>query len=131
MHFPDPRDYHPLYPVQNISKNCKHLLQRLLCKDEYRRLGSRAGASDIKSHPFFKPINFALLRHMTPPIIPEASRAIDAVNFRNIKESTSLDLFSNDSGSQTDTLNETETDTDPFANFSSGKHCHNRYMWYS
>ncbi|KAG2177293.1 hypothetical protein INT43_007950 [Umbelopsis isabellina] len=119
LHFPDPRDYHPLYPVQNISKNCKNLLQRLLCKDEYRRLGSRAGASDIKSHPFFKPINFALLRHMTPPIIPEASRAIDAVNFRNIKESTSLDLFSNDSGSQTDTINEAETDTDLFANFSS------------
>ncbi|KAJ2961359.1 hypothetical protein NQZ79_g3371 [Umbelopsis isabellina] len=108
LHFPDPRDYHPLYP-------------RLLCKDEYRRLGSRAGASDIKSHPFFKPINFALLRHMTPPIIPEASRAIDAVNFRNIKESTSLDLFSNDSGSQPDTTSENETDTDLFANFSSGK----------
>jgi protein-serine/threonine kinase len=121
LHFPDPRDYHPLYPVQTVSKNCKNVLQRLLYKDEYRRLGSRAGASDIKSHPFFKPINFALLRHMTPPIIPEASRAIDAVNFRNMKESTSLDLFSSDSESQPDTANENESVTDLFANFSSGK----------
>ncbi|CEI95960.1 Putative Serine/threonine protein kinase Nrc-2 [Rhizopus microsporus] len=37
---------------------------------ENRRLGSKAGASEVKAHPFFKPIKFALLRHMTPPIIP-------------------------------------------------------------
>ena len=52
-----------------------------------RRLGSRAGASDVKSHPFFKPITWALLRHMKPPMIPHQGRAIDTVNFRNVKES--------------------------------------------
>ena len=52
-----------------------------------RRLGSRAGASDVKSHPFFKPITWALLRHMKPPMIPHQGRAIDTVNFRNVRES--------------------------------------------
>ncbi|KAH8548678.1 kinase-like domain-containing protein [Umbelopsis sp. PMI_123] len=121
LHFPDPRDYHPVYPVQNISKTCKNLIQRLLYKDEYRRLGSRAGASDIKSHAFFKPINFALLRHMTPPIIPEPSKAIDAVNFRNIKESRSFDVFSTSTDKENNEALTKQNDNalDPFANFSS------------
>ncbi|GAB5586951.1 serine/threonine protein kinase [Umbelopsis nana] len=120
LHFPDPRDYHPVYPVQNVSKNCKNLIQRLLYKDENRRLGSRAGASDIKSHAFFKPVNFALLRHMTPPITPEPSKAIDAVNFRNIKESRSFDMFS-DISDQGDDMSKPDGDSasNPFANFSS------------
>ena len=46
----------------------------------------------MKSHAFFKSINFALLRNMRPPIIPTKSKAIDAVHFRNIKESISFDL---------------------------------------
>lgn len=105
-----------------MSKNCKTLIQRLLHKDEYRRLGSRAGASDIKSHAFFKPINFALLRHMTPPIIPEPSKAIDAVNFRNIKESKSFDIFSGQSDQeQGDDDMASDDSVNPFANFSSGK----------
>jgi protein-serine/threonine kinase len=109
--------------VQNISKTCKNLIQRLLYKDEYRRLGSRAGASDIKSHAFFKPINFALLRHMTPPIIPEPSKAIDAVNFRNIKESRSFDVFSTSTDKENNEALTKPNDNalDPFANFSSGK----------
>jgi protein-serine/threonine kinase len=63
------------------------VIRKLLIKDEMRRLGSRAGASDVKSHPFFKPITWALLRHMKPPMIPHQGRAIDTVNFRNVKES--------------------------------------------
>jgi protein-serine/threonine kinase len=59
-----------------------------------RRLGSRAGASDVKSHPFFKPITWALLRHMKPPMIPHQGRAIDTINFRNVKESGSVDIGS-------------------------------------
>lgn len=59
-----------------------------------RRLGSRAGASDIKNHAFFKPITWALLRHMKPPMIPHQGRAIDTVNFRNVKESASVDIGS-------------------------------------
>ena len=71
------------------------MIRKLLIKDEVRRLGSRAGASDVKSHPFFKPITWALLRHMKPPMIPHQGRAIDTVNFRTVKESGSIDLGTN------------------------------------
>ena len=66
--------------------------RKLLIKDELRRLGSRAGASDVKAHPFFRSTSWALLRHTKPPIIPNQGRGIDTVNFRNVKESQSVDL---------------------------------------
>lgn len=34
------------------------------------RLGSRRGAADVKSHAFFKGLNFALLRSSAPPVVP-------------------------------------------------------------
>jgi protein-serine/threonine kinase len=71
---------------------CKSLIRKLLIKDENRRLGARAGASDIKAHPFFRTTQWALIRHMQPPIIPHQGRGIDTVNFRNVKESESVDI---------------------------------------
>lgn len=71
---------------------CKSLIRKLLIKDELRRLGSRAGASDVKGHPFFRTTSWALLRHSKPPIIPNQGRGIDTINFRNVKESHSVDL---------------------------------------
>ncbi|OAQ96225.1 hypothetical protein LLEC1_07862 [Akanthomyces lecanii] len=75
-----------------ISNLCKSLIRKLLIKDENRRLGARAGASDIKVHPFFRTTQWALIRHMKPPIVPHAGRGIDTVNFRNVKESESVDI---------------------------------------
>lgn len=77
-----------------MTSLCKSVIRKLLIKDEMRRLGSRAGASDVKNHPFFKPITWALLRHMKPPMIPHQGRAIDTINFRNVKESGSVDIGS-------------------------------------
>ncbi|KAI9260684.1 kinase-like domain-containing protein [Phascolomyces articulosus] len=74
---------------QAVSNNCKNLVRRLLDKQEDARLGSRAGASDVKAHPFFRTIKFALLRHMTPPIVP--SQSIQNPQ-RPLHESVSLDL---------------------------------------
>ncbi|KAH9810501.1 Serine/threonine-protein kinase nrc-2 [Teratosphaeria destructans] len=79
-----------------VSNLCKSLIRKLLIKDELRRLGSRAGASDVKQHPFFRSTSWALLRHQKPPIIPNQGRGIDTINFRNVKESQSVDLGSND-----------------------------------
>ncbi|KAL1953883.1 hypothetical protein VTO42DRAFT_2069 [Malbranchea cinnamomea] len=84
--FPD----HP--GAQQISNVCKSLIRKLLIKDETRRLGARAGASDVKAHPFFRTTQWALIRHMKPPMIPHQGRAIDTVNFRNVKESASVDI---------------------------------------
>ncbi|KAK9424643.1 putative Serine/threonine-protein kinase nrc-2 [Seiridium unicorne] len=75
-----------------ISNLCKSLIRKLLIKDETRRLGSRAGASDIKAHPFFRTTQWALIRHMAPPIVPNASKDNETINFRNVKESYSVDI---------------------------------------
>ncbi|CAI9089691.1 OLC1v1024310C1 [Oldenlandia corymbosa var. corymbosa] len=47
--------------------HARSLIAGLLNKDPERRLGSKRGAADIKTHPFFKGLNFALIRSMTPP----------------------------------------------------------------
>ncbi|TAQ84113.1 hypothetical protein B7494_g7560 [Chlorociboria aeruginascens] len=75
-----------------VSNLCKSLIRKLLIKDENRRLGARAGASDVKGHPFFRTTQWALIRHMKPPMIPHQGRGIDTVNFRNVKESESVDI---------------------------------------
>ncbi|KAK0121107.1 serine/threonine protein kinase, AGC [Cadophora gregata f. sp. sojae] len=75
-----------------ISNLCKSLIRKLLIKDENRRLGARAGASDVKTHPFFRTTQWALIRHMKPPMIPHQGRGVDTVNFRNVKESESVDI---------------------------------------
>lgn len=68
------------------------MIRKLLIKDENRRLGARAGASDIKAHPFFRTTQWALIRHMKPPIVPHPTKGIDTINFRNVKESESVDI---------------------------------------
>lgn len=55
---------------QSVSSACKSIVRKLLIKDERKRLGSRAGASDIKAHPFFKNTQWALLRNRVPPMVP-------------------------------------------------------------
>lgn len=103
---------------------CKSLIRKLLIKDENRRLGARAGASDIKSHPFFRTTQWALIRHMKPPIIPHQGRGIDTVNFRNVKESESVDISGSKPVSKGGNLENgmgtpgTET-PDPFEEFNS------------
>ncbi|CAO3586207.1 unnamed protein product [Absidia cylindrospora] len=83
----------PYFSGPQITNDCKSIIRKLLNKDENKRLGTRAGASELKSHAFFKPINFALLRHMRPPILPsKQADPIDAVHFKHIKESVSFDL---------------------------------------
>ncbi|KAI1300726.1 serine/threonine protein kinase, AGC [Mortierella claussenii] len=80
------------YPPQQVSADCKSLIRKLLIKDEQLRLGSNAGATDVKQHAFFKTTNWALLRHLTPPIVPQQSFGDDAINFRKMHESVSLDI---------------------------------------
>ncbi|OAD07019.1 hypothetical protein MUCCIDRAFT_137539 [Mucor lusitanicus CBS 277.49] len=118
--FPPPHKKQP----QAVSNTCKHLIRRLLDKQEAKRLGSRAGgASEVKAHPFFKSLKFALLRHMTPPIVPGATAAPSTfyrpppLNQKN----TSLDLDADEAISIT-THGEFQSVNvqDPFAKFNSG-----------
>lgn len=67
----------------SVTSNCKNFIRALLQKNEKKRLGSLNGASDIKQHQFFHGINWALLRHASPPIIPAVTNPLEG-NFRNI-----------------------------------------------
>lgn len=75
---------------QHTSSQCRSLIRKLLIKDESKRLGSRAGASDVKQHPFFKSTQWALLRNMRPPIIPAEDDTPRPS--RTLRESVSLEL---------------------------------------
>nr|AML77380.1 putative LOV domain-containing protein [Euploca racemosa] len=50
-----------------VSLQAKQLIYRLLHRDPKNRLGSREGANEVKKHPFFQGINWALVRCMDPP----------------------------------------------------------------
>jgi protein-serine/threonine kinase len=109
--------------LTSVPSLCKQIVRKLLTKDETRRLGSRAGASDVKQHPFFRSTSWALLRHSKPPILPHQGRhGTDTVNFRNVKESQSVDIsaakangITLDSGLRTPG----EEQPDPFEDFNS------------
>nr|AML79617.1 putative LOV domain-containing protein [Neurachne munroi] len=50
-----------------VSLAAKQLIHGLLQRDPSSRLGSTAGANDIKQHPFFEDIYWPLIRCMEPP----------------------------------------------------------------
>ncbi|XP_054781303.1 serine/threonine-protein kinase D6PKL2 [Prosopis cineraria] len=55
----------------SISFAAKDLIRGLLVKDPQKRLGFKRGATEIKQHPFFEGINWALIRSIHPPEIPK------------------------------------------------------------
>ncbi|GER35794.1 protein kinase [Striga asiatica] len=54
-----------------ISFAAKDLIRGLLAKDPQKRLGFKRGATEIKQHPFFESVNWALVRSTGPPQIPK------------------------------------------------------------
>lgn len=46
------------------------LIAKLLVKNPKKRMGSRIGAAEIKRHAFFEDVNWALIRSIPPPSIP-------------------------------------------------------------
>ncbi|KAG2193067.1 hypothetical protein INT46_003593, partial [Mucor plumbeus] len=122
VEFPD-YSSNPYYRGPGLSSYCKSFIRKLLCKNEKKRLGARAGASEVKSHSFFKSINFALLRNMKPPIIPNKDNPIRAIHFNRLKESVSFDLHADNSNQDITptTPPVTDDDDDPFVSFNSGR----------
>ncbi|KAF7842924.1 protein kinase PINOID-like [Senna tora] len=57
-------------PSSSLELHARDLICRLLNKDPTRRLGSKRGAADVKKHPFFRGLNLALIRTVTPPEVP-------------------------------------------------------------
>ncbi|XP_057781945.1 serine/threonine-protein kinase KIPK1-like [Salvia miltiorrhiza] len=54
-----------------VSSQARDLIRRLLRKEAENRLGSAKGAAEIKQHPFFEGLNWALIRCETPPELPK------------------------------------------------------------
>lgn len=54
-----------------ISFQARDLIRSLLAKEADHRLGTETGAAEIKRHPFFEGLNWALIRCAIPPQIPE------------------------------------------------------------
>ncbi|XP_027347804.1 protein kinase PINOID-like [Abrus precatorius] len=61
-------------PSSTLELHARDLISGLLNKDPARRLGSQRGAADVKKHPFFKGLNLALIRMLTPPEVPGSRR---------------------------------------------------------
>ncbi|CAH9095536.1 unnamed protein product [Cuscuta europaea] len=53
----------------------RDLIRGLLVKEPQNRLGVKRGATEIKQHPFFEGVNWALIRCSTPPEIPKPVEA--------------------------------------------------------
>ncbi|MED6168289.1 hypothetical protein PIB30_010347 [Stylosanthes scabra] len=61
-------------PSSALEQHARDLISGLLHKDPGQRLGSKRGAADVKKHPFFKGLNMALIRMLTPPQVPGLKR---------------------------------------------------------
>ncbi|KAK9678118.1 hypothetical protein RND81_11G189000 [Saponaria officinalis] len=55
-----------------VSLQARELINALLVKDPENRLGTERGAAEIKQHPFFDGLNWALIRCAVPPELPES-----------------------------------------------------------
>ncbi|KAF0913826.1 hypothetical protein E2562_024912 [Oryza meyeriana var. granulata] len=54
-----------------VSFSARDMIRGLLAKDPQHRLGYKRGATEIKQHPFFEGVNWALIRCASPPDIPK------------------------------------------------------------
>ena len=74
------------YP-QNMNKNAKDLIQKLLILNPIERLGSGPnGSEDVKNHDYFKGINWddAWNKKIKPPFIPKLKNDTDLRYFDNM-----------------------------------------------
>ncbi|KAJ8750279.1 hypothetical protein K2173_014194 [Erythroxylum novogranatense] len=53
-----------------VSFAARDLMRGLLVKEPQHRLAYRRGATEIKQHPFFQSVNWALIRCAKPPEVP-------------------------------------------------------------
>ncbi|CAN8270119.1 unnamed protein product [Cochlearia groenlandica] len=55
----------------HVSSAASELIRGLLVKDPHRRIAYTRGATEIKQHPFFEGVNWALVRSALPPHVPD------------------------------------------------------------
>ncbi|KAL0331926.1 UNVERIFIED_CONTAM: protein kinase PVPK-1 [Sesamum calycinum] len=62
----------------SVSFAARDLIRGLLVKEPQHRLAYRRGATEIKQHPFFQSVNWALIRCASPPDVPPPFKMHDA-----------------------------------------------------
>ncbi|CAI9756713.1 unnamed protein product [Fraxinus pennsylvanica] len=70
-----------------VSSMARDLIRGLLVKEPQKRIAYKRGATEIKQHPFFEGVNWALVRSAMPPCIPEP---VDFLQFAS-KDSANSD----------------------------------------
>nr|AML78399.1 putative LOV domain-containing protein [Trianthema portulacastrum] len=80
---------------KQVSLNVKQLIYQLLQKDPKTRLGACEGANEIKRHPYFRGINWALIRCMKPPELDASPFMLDPEKEVKILDPDMLDLQTN------------------------------------
>lgn len=110
------------FPVaQVVSSHCRSLIKKLLTKDESKRLGSKIGAADIKTHAFFKNTQWALLRNQKPPMIPVLTKTKKLEDIERTVSAESITKKEEPAreSKEHDLAAKTPEKVDPFADFSS------------
>ncbi|XP_057521199.1 serine/threonine-protein kinase AGC1-7-like [Amaranthus tricolor] len=82
----------------NVSMVARDLIRGLLIKEPHKRIAYKRGATEIKQHPFFEGVNWALVRSAAPPHIPEpvdfskfASKETTSPNKKVLETSSGID----------------------------------------
>jgi serine/threonine protein kinase len=78
-------------PNPTVSPHARDLIGRLLNKDPENRLGAVKGAVEIKQHPFFEGLNWALIRREIPPEI-QKTLGFDG-SLKSEKENLVFEMF--------------------------------------
>lgn len=86
---PTKQKYFALPESPKFSDESADLLSKLICSQEKRL----SDANQIKSHPFFKNIDWDHMHERTPPFLPKLESDVDTVNFfGNEEESCGMTL---------------------------------------
>lgn len=93
-----------------VSLTARDLIRGLLVKEPHKRIAYKRGATEIKQHPFFEGVNWALVRSGMPPHIPEP---VDFSHFAS-KEATHAEKKMADIGGD---KNKSSSNDAPYVDF--------------
>lgn len=75
----------------SVSFAARDLIRGLLVKEPQHRLAYRRGATEVKQHPFFQSVNWALIRCTNPPQVPPKQNLLDNSSRSDTPKAASTD----------------------------------------